>query len=113
MDVINRIHIVLYGHKWEPLSIISNGESKLNPRIIRRIKEYDAFKKFVVNQQNSSTKTVDILQLKACIDEVDLRHNIIKTNLEKGDIVLSGGITMQDIFYGALKELNLTNKTDL
>ena len=113
MDVIKRIHIVLYGHKWEPLSIISNGVSTLNPRIMRRIKEYDAFKKFVVNQQNSSTKTVDILQLKACIDEVDLRHNIIKTNLEKGDIVLSGGITMQDIFYGALKELNLTNRTDL
>ena len=49
MDIFQRIHTVLYGHKWEPLSIISNGESKLNPRIMRRIKEYDAFKKFVVN----------------------------------------------------------------
>ena len=53
------------------------------------------------------------MHLKACINEVDLRHNIIKTNLEKGDIILSGGLTMQDIFYGALKELNLTNRTDL
>ena len=42
-----------------------------------------------------------------------MRYNIIKTNLEKGEIILSGGLQMQDIFYGALKELTLTNRYDL
>ena len=42
-----------------------------------------------------------------------MRYNIIKANLEKGEIILSGGITMQEVFYGSLKELNLTNRYDL
>ena len=60
-DVINRACIMIYGHKYEPLSVVQNGKSCLNPRIIRRLKEFDAFKKFVANQADSSTGMVDIL----------------------------------------------------
>jgi phosphoribosylanthranilate isomerase len=112
-EVSKRARELLFGHKYEPLTLFLQGQSKINPRVIRRLKEFDAFKKFVANQASSKTKEVDVLHLKSFIHEIDLRYNIIKSNLEKGEIILSGGITMQDIFYGALKELSLTNRDDL
>jgi hypothetical protein len=93
-DIIKRTCILIYGHKYEPLSIFQNGESTLNPRVIRRLKEFGAFKNFVANQADQSSGLVDLLELKSFIDEIDLRYNIIKNNMEKGEIVLSGGITM-------------------
>jgi hypothetical protein len=48
-DVLNRATILIYGHKYEPLSIMQNGKSTINPRVIRRLKEFSAFKKFVAN----------------------------------------------------------------
>ena len=59
----------------------------------------------MANNSEPNTDLLDVSLIKSYIEQVDLRYNIIRMNIEYGNYFFSSGQTMTDLFTESIQEL--------